>query len=794
MTELSRFSDAYASMTVAVYQPLTVRWVSGWTLGTTVDLLVPRFEKARSLDARTPFSTAASLLTARNSRLPDRVPVADPGKFPAQRPVDPAGNPLTSEVRPVELAGFPDAVLVAGRVHPYGIVDVSGEETGNVRAGVFTVPVVVNRRIGFADQRVDPHRHRAELLKNLMGAVNAHIDASDEVFAAAVADNLLIGNTKLYEFFPVLTVREALSPIGIAHYYRQLYFHTEEGVGPLEEAFTIAPNETLEIMYESVRRQVHEELVEHGSEFVSESAIEARNTDEVSDKTSSMVQRDSSAAMSANASGSIGVYSAGATATASFALSAQQAKEQVTRRLKDVTTRASERITKSLTVRTRSLDEVTSTNMSRRVIQNTSSVPVSYGLRRVLRKVNVKVQELGPRLVWQLYLRNPGSGLARSRFVHFREAEPITVPDLPPGVRPRPKGGTDTGTITTHLESHGDAGYYAKLRITTTGDRKITGVTVDSVTDLEGGGKDDEAPAPRNEPPRNAFWHSATHTYTADVAIAPGDSDAIAITYTYAYEPSAAALAEWNAERKAAVAAITEQLLNEQFERQKAIITERSKIRPRPANELRVEERYEAMNRLVSSLFGRGDDPSEPTPLEIEYFHRYFDIDGMFVYMHPSWWVPRFTANSDGFPRPAYEITADSEPAPLGRSLGWCIQLDGDNRRNEFLNSPWYRICLPIRAGREREAIAWLASHVEGEIGYDPTKEPLSGLLAAMDGRRANEAGLGVDGPDWVTVDATVGAPPNPLSPEGVYPVVQTFDVTVPTEGFVYDEITISTS
>ncbi|MGJ6969222.1 hypothetical protein ACSDR0_45770 [Streptosporangium sp. G11] len=280
----------------------------------------------------------------------------------------------------------------------------------------------------------------------------------------------------------------------------------------------------------------------------------------------------------------------------------------------------------------------------------------------------------------------------------------------------------------------------------------------------------------------------------SQVEIAPGDSDAVALTYTYAYEPSAAALAEWDTERRAAVAAITEQLLNEQFERQKAIITEKSKIRPRPANELRVEERYEAMNRLVSSLFGRGDDPSEPTPLEIEYFHRYFDIDGMFVYMHPSWWVPRFTANSDGFPRPAYEITADSEPAPLGRSLGWCIQLDGDNRRNEFLNSPWYRICLPIRAGREREAIAWLASHVEGEIGYDPTKEPLSGLLAAIDGRRANEAGLGVDGPDWVTVDATVGAPENPLSPEGVYPVVQTFDVTVPTEGFVYDEITIRTS
>ena len=58
--------------------------------------------------------------------------------------------------------------------------------------------------------------------------------------------------------------------------------------------------------------------------------------------------------------------------------------------------------------------------------------------------MNVKVQDLGPRLVWQVYLRNPGIGLARSRFVHFREAGPITVPDIPPGVPPRPSGGIET--------------------------------------------------------------------------------------------------------------------------------------------------------------------------------------------------------------------------------------------------------------------------------------------------------------------------------------------------------------
>jgi hypothetical protein len=797
-TELNRFSDAYATMTVAFYQPMTIRWISGWTLTVAADLVATRMMKSRNIDLRDTISTASALKVARVGRLPAEIDGVDgQHALPPPRLVDSSGFELRGDVKAIKLDGFPDAVSVAGRIYPLGIADVEdakSKQTGSLRDGPTSIPTIVNRRMGFADSREKLHEDQKTILKSLDKAVIENIDKPDAIFARSVSDSLNVDNILIYDFFPVGTIREALSPIGIAHYFRQLYFHTEEGVGPIEEAFTIAPNETLEVMYETVRRQVHEELIEQGSELVSESAVEARNMDEVSDKASAMIQRDASASMSAQASGSVGVYSGGASATASFSVSAQRGREQTTRRLKDVTRRASERITKSYKIQTRSLDEVTTTNVHRRIIENPGPTPVSFGLRRVLRKVRVKVQELGPRLVWQLYLRNPGTGLARSRFVHFREAEPIAVPDVPPGVRPRPKGGTDTGTTNANLDFVSGAGYYAKIRITTSGDRKITGVTVDSVTDLEGGGKDDNAPAPRNELPRNAYWNAATNTFSADVAISKGDSDAVAIAYTYSYDPSEAAIAEWDGERQNAVATLTEQLLNEQFEREKTIITERSKIRPRPANELRREERYEAMNRMVSDLFGRGDDPSEPTPLEIEYFHRYFEIDAMFVYMHPSWWKPRFTASSDGFPQPAYEITADSDPAPLGSSLGWIIQLDGDNRRNEFLNSPWYRICLPMHPGREREAIEWLAKHVEGDRGYDPTAQPLADLLEAVEKRRISEQNLGLDGPDWVTVDATPGAPQDPAAPEGIFPVIDEFDVTVPTEGFVYDEIKIVTT
>jgi hypothetical protein len=264
------------------------------------------------------------------------------------------------------------------------------------------------------------------------------------------------------------------------------------------------------------------------------------------------------------------------------------------------------------------------------------------------------------------------------------------------------------------------------------------------------------------------------------------------VAYSYTWDPSEAVIAAWEAVRQAAVATATEEALTRQFEQSKALITERSKIKSRPANDLRQEERYEVMNRMVSYLFGRGDDPSEPTPLEIEYFHRYFDIDAIFTYTHPSWWKPRFSSKNVGLQRDAYEITAESEPAPLGSSLGWLMQLDGDRRRNEFLNSPWARVCIPMRAGREREAIGWLSAHLEGDVGYDVNAGPLSGLIKDIEKYRSREDALGMNGADYVTVDSTPGAPADPAKPEGVYPVIEEFDVTMPTEGFVYDELKVT--
>nr|BFE79265.1 hypothetical protein GCM10020093_018660 [Planobispora longispora] len=65
-----------------------------------------------------------------------------------------------------------------------------------------------------------------------------------------------------------------------------------------------------------------------------------------------------------------------------------------------------------------------------------------------------------------------------------------------------------------------------------------------------------------------------------------------------------------------------------------------------------------------------------------------------------------------------YLITEETQPAPLGSSLGWLIQIDGDERRNEFLNAAWAKAVLPVRPGHEIAALKWLVE-VEGQAAFD---------------------------------------------------------------------------
>ena len=116
-----------------------------------------------------------------------------------------------------------------------------------------------------------------------------------------------------------------------------------------------------------------------------------------------------------------------------------------------------------------------------------------------------------------------------------------------------------------------------------------------------------------------------------------------------------------------------------------------------------------------------------------ELINAIFDIDKMLYFVAPEWWKPRRSANlmmagktvpesingsvvqwADDSAHGKYFITDKSDPAPLGASLGWLLQLDGDDLRNAFLNAPWVKAVIPIRPGKEQAAIQWFEERGRG--------------------------------------------------------------------------------
>jgi hypothetical protein len=196
-----------------------------------------------------------------------------------------------------------------------------------------------------------------------------------------------------------------------------------------------------------------------------------------------------------------------------------------------------------------------------------------------------------------------------------------------------------------------------------------------------------------------------------------------------------------------------------------------SGIVPRKSEDLREEERVVVYRRLIGQLMSVGTQDSRHVTSEL--VRSIFDVDKMLYFVAPEWWAPRlhrsvqqlgeepagtgfevmrasrsvlgsfgagFSMGIGQVSRPAtipsenvvdwggskelgrdnYYITEESRPAKLGSSLGWLLQLDGDDLRNAMLNSPWVKAVIPIRPGREQAAISWLQqAHVEGSDGLD---------------------------------------------------------------------------
>jgi hypothetical protein len=186
---------------------------------------------------------------------------------------------------------------------------------------------------------------------------------------------------------------------------------------------------------------------------------------------------------------------------------------------------------------------------------------------------------------------------------------------------------------------------------------------------------------------------------------------------------------------------------------------------------MREEERVVVYRALVGQLLAvAGITTPDPHVRHIfsEVVESMFDMDNMLYFVAPDWWMPKpqvtfgdaltglgvdagqqaaFTPGSGtsganvvgwGGARSVrsdnYYITDDSAPAKLGSSLGWLLQLDGDNFRNAFLNAPWVKAVIPIQEGHEWKALDWLSSaYLEGSDGLDDLyQESTAGEKAGM--------------------------------------------------------------
>jgi hypothetical protein len=273
-----------------------------------------------------------------------------------------------------------------------------------------------------------------------------------------------------------------------------------------------------------------------------------------------------------------------------------------------------------------------------------------------------------------------------------------------------------------------------------------------------------------------------------------------------------------------------------------------SKIEPRKYEELREEERIVVYRMLIQDLLPWPvfslDPPSDQTRHVVaELVNSIFDVDKMLYFVASDWWKPRIHSHQafgtltpsgklapDGTPEMVpdtamilsrenivgwggvnedrldnYYITEASWPAKLGSSLGWLLQLDGDNLRNAFLNAPWVKAVIPIRPGKEKAAINWL-KQVEEMNGIGPN-DMYTGMEPDLQGKtmigaletlaekvkakheKAIQTSEIPDPDDPTNTDNSVYATPvDKVYEHGFYPLQGGFKATVGEDFEVFDQ------
>lgn len=602
-----------------------------------------------------------------------------------------------------------------------------------------------------------------------------------------------------------------LSPIGLMDIYREYFFELDSFLGPPTAHVWVSPGGSLELYEIHTRKTLEQKTLEVRTQSMSRSEKTLALEDELATKVSKDNGSNISLGVSVAAGVNFGVFQASAATSFGYSTSQKTSQEAAHSHSRKQSEKITNEMRRDFKTTFRTSVETTDTSSRRYVLANTTDKLVNYEFRRKMRQVGVQVQHVGRQLCWQTYVDQPGIRISIAELVHMAKRGDLTgqlqPPEAPPVLEPIEK---DFEAVFPFMGDEGemDEEYkdgkeglpdllffdFDESAIQAVKDFPVvppTGYELDGAIhqrDVQGTNPDADPPSPV------AAEFEKVDATTFRIRLRQvnfNDNPALRFLLTLTYVPTEDNLAAVKVEFEAKLKEYEQKKARAAHEEYVRAVRERvklaSNIEKRPADDLRSEERSAIFEQLMHQLRpGAGD---EMPHVAVELIRSIFDVERMLYFVSESWWMPRLRykqqfykgtkeslSNQDspdwggagGALRKwagvdNYYITEESQPAAAGASLGWLLQLDGDEHRNAFLNSPFVKAVIPIRAGKEQAATAWLErAHVESADGLDA---PYRGTEPELQGKTIRQVLASLA----QRVSVENAKPANVLASESVY-------------------------
>ena len=606
----------------------------------------------------------------------------------------------------------------------------------------------------------------------------------------------------------VITARKEIAqyePFGLLCRYRQHFLYHELKAGPLELVRALAPGESLEVVLSERETTTFDETIEKETELTQTTSTEDRNEVELTDKVASAISKTSSMTMSANGGYNAVLWSANGSATSSLTETSQVTNEQASRRLAETTRKQSEQIRKKTKITTRVVETRSNETTTRHVITNKLKNSVNYGLRRLCYDVDCKIQDLSPLLIWQSFVENPGEFLARSELY-----DKIWRPDTITHDQVTVQFSFVAGPIRNTYSSF-DTALAPLLR------EQFDKTCVDH-DDVELAYFQDAANLKFRLIQCDLFESPETGVlnYNGDASrrVVPNF-----ITASRSLNFTFDGTNIWKEIRCVAEVTllkrvVTKNRTDNQPENELGAAEERirailnfSGVRDR--NSLLFEERVALLSKVLVKLIGnRRFAALNVDELQALYFevNELFDFDNIFFDLDLHEWTEAKAIATATKRRPNYSIFSNMvKPiqAPLGSSLGWEHQIDGDALRDKFINAQWAWVGLPVKVGRERAA----SEFIERKRILLALNNSFGTMLASLERLRDAETYVATarseSGEAIINRNSLVDPTPRNwlqneksisklrLKWKDVYPIISEHHTVTNVEGFIFDTITV---